>query len=47
VGDRHELGDGWCAEDGMVGGFKVRNLELDVLSEVVLPCLAVGIWQDH
>jgi hypothetical protein len=30
VGDRHELGDRWSAEDGMVGGFKVCNLKLDV-----------------
>jgi hypothetical protein len=37
VSHRHKFGDGWSAEDGMVGGFEVRNLELDVLSAVVLP----------
>jgi hypothetical protein len=31
----------------MLGGFEVRNLELDVLRVVVLPCLPEGNWQDH
>jgi hypothetical protein len=47
VGYRHELGDSWSAEDGMVGSLEVRNLELDVLSAVVLPGFSEGNWQDH
>jgi hypothetical protein len=35
---RHELGDSWSAEDGMIGGFEVFYLKLDVLGAVVLPC---------
>jgi hypothetical protein len=30
VGHLHELGDGRSAEDGRVGCFEVRDLELDV-----------------
>jgi hypothetical protein len=37
VGYRHELGDSWPTEDGMVGSLEVRDLELDVLGAVVLP----------
>jgi hypothetical protein len=36
VGYRHELGDSWSTEDGMVGILEVRDLELDVLGVVVL-----------
>jgi hypothetical protein len=46
VGGLHKPGDGWPTEDSMVGGFKVRNLELDVLGVVILPC-PEGNWQDH
>jgi hypothetical protein len=35
VGHRHELGDGRSAEDGVVGGLEVRDLELDVLGTIV------------
>jgi hypothetical protein len=44
---RHELGDSWSTEDGMVGSLEVRDLELDVLGAVVFPCLPKGNWQDH
>jgi hypothetical protein len=43
----HEFGDGRSAEDGMVGSLEVRDLELDVLSTVVVPRLPEGNWQDH
>jgi hypothetical protein len=39
---RHELGDSWSAEDGVVGSLEVRNFELDVLGAVVFPCLPEG-----
>jgi hypothetical protein len=45
VGYRHELGDNWSTKNGMVGSFEIRNLELDVLSVVVLPCLPEVNWQ--
>jgi hypothetical protein len=32
---RHELGDNWPAEDGVVGSLEVRDFELDVLGAVV------------
>jgi hypothetical protein len=35
------------AEDGMVGSFEVRDLELDVLGTVVVPRFPEGDWQDH
>jgi hypothetical protein len=47
VGYRHELGDSWSAEDGMVGSLEVRNLKLDVLGAVVLPGFPEGNSQDH
>jgi hypothetical protein len=37
VGYRHELGDSWSTEDGMVGSLEVCDIELDLLSTVVLP----------
>jgi hypothetical protein len=37
VGYHHELGDGWSAEDVIVGSLEVRDLKLDVLSAVVFP----------
>jgi hypothetical protein len=46
VGNRHKLGESWSAEDGMVGSFEVRNLKLDVLGAVVLPC-PEGNWQNY
>jgi hypothetical protein len=36
---RHELGDSWSAEDGMIGTLGVRDFELDALGAVVFPCL--------
>jgi hypothetical protein len=47
VGHRHELGDGWSAEDGVVGGLEVRDLELDVLGTIVVLRCPEGNWQDH
>jgi hypothetical protein len=47
MGYRHELGDSWYAENGMVGCFKVRDFEPDVLSTLVVPCFLEGNWQDH
>jgi hypothetical protein len=44
---RHELGDSWSAEDGMVGRLEVRDLELDVLGMIVVPRIPKGNWQDH
>jgi hypothetical protein len=44
---RHELGDSWSAEDGMVASLEVRDFELDVLGAVVFSCLPKGNWQDH
>jgi hypothetical protein len=41
VGDCHELGDSWSAEDGVVGSLKVLNLELDVLGALSLVSLKV------
>jgi hypothetical protein len=38
----HELGDSWSVEDGMVGGFEICNLELDVLGALVFPCPPKG-----
>jgi hypothetical protein len=37
VGHRHELGDSQYAEDGVVGGLEIRDLELDVLDTIVVP----------
>jgi hypothetical protein len=35
VGYRHELGDSWFAEDGIIGSLEVCDFELDVLSVIV------------
>ena len=47
MGYYHELGDSRSAEDGMVGGLEVRDLELDVLGTIVVPRFPEGNWQDH
>jgi hypothetical protein len=44
VGYGHEFSDSRSAEEGMVGSFEVRDLELDVLGAVVLPGLPEGNW---
>ena len=36
VGDRHELGEGRSSQDGVVGGLKLGDLEVDVLGVVVV-----------
>ena len=36
VGDCHELGEGGPSQDGMVGGLELGELEVDVLSAVVV-----------
>ena len=35
VGDRHELGEGGVAEDGVVGQADVRDVEVDQLGAVI------------
>jgi hypothetical protein len=45
VGHRLEFGDGWSAEDGMVGSLEVRDLELGVLGTVVVPRFPEGNWR--
>jgi hypothetical protein len=47
MGYRHELGDSWSAEDGMVGSLEVRDFELDVLGAVVFSGFPKGNWKDH
>jgi hypothetical protein len=47
VGCLYELGNSRSAEDGMVGSFEVRDLELYLLGAIVLPSLPEGNWQDH
>ena len=36
VGDRHEFGEGGSSQDGVVGGLKLGDLEVDVLRAVVV-----------
>ena len=36
VGDRHELGEGGSSQDGVVGGLKLGDFEVDVFSAVVV-----------
>jgi hypothetical protein len=44
---RHEFGDSWSAEDGMVGSLEVCDFELDVLGAVVFSGFPEGNWLDH
>ena len=46
VGDRHELGEGGVAENGVVGQADVRDVEVDQLSAVVGLC-AKGDCEPH
>ena len=41
VGHRHELGQGWIPEDGIVRQVDVGNVEVDELGEIVV-ALAEG-----
>ena len=44
--DSHEFDQSWPAEDGMVGSLEVSDLELDVLSAVMV-FGPEGNWKNH